>query len=192
MIWFLHVSHVAWRRKLLKPLHSSLSFVCGVWSVLWMVNDYVQWHSADQLCSFPKGALLSSKAQSDRDLENTRNEARKIVHALHRAQDRMDDLEVYYNKEEVIVNPSLLFRLRIFNWREKRLESSHFLATIPVCLTILLYMYKWVWSINFLCYVPCHAHKAPRRRSKSGQNTFRSVDLARKNTEAFKWRYSAR
>ena len=80
-----------------------------------MVNDYVQWHSADQLCSFPKGALLSSKAQSDRDLENTRNEARKIVHALHRAQDRMDDLEVYYNKEEVIVNPSLLFRLRIFN-----------------------------------------------------------------------------
>lgn len=42
----------------------------------------------------PKGAVLSSKAQSDRDLEKTREEARKIVHALHKAQDRMDDLEV--------------------------------------------------------------------------------------------------
>ena len=41
-----------------------------------------------------KGAVLSSKAQTDRDLERIREEARKIVHALHKAQDRMDDLEV--------------------------------------------------------------------------------------------------
>lgn len=38
--------------------------------------------------------MLSSKAQSDHDLEDTRTEARKIIHALHKAQDKMDDLEV--------------------------------------------------------------------------------------------------
>ena len=40
------------------------------------------------------GAVLSSKARSDRDLERSRSEARRIIHALHKAQDKMDELEV--------------------------------------------------------------------------------------------------
>ena len=38
--------------------------------------------------------MLSSKAQSDNDLKRSRLEAMKIIHALHKAQDKMDELEV--------------------------------------------------------------------------------------------------
>ena len=47
------------------------------------------------------GAILSSKSQSDKDLEERRNEARKIIHAFHKAQDRMDDYEVRVNESIV-------------------------------------------------------------------------------------------
>ena len=42
------------------------------------------------------GAVLSSKAQSDRQLEEARAEARRIIHAFHKCQDRMDELEVRF------------------------------------------------------------------------------------------------
>jgi hypothetical protein len=40
------------------------------------------------------GAVLSSKAQSDRQLEEARTEARRIIHAFHKCQDKLDEMEV--------------------------------------------------------------------------------------------------
>ena len=36
------------------------------------------------------GAVLSSKAQSDGELHHARKEARRIIHAYHKAQDKME------------------------------------------------------------------------------------------------------
>jgi len=47
------------------------------------------------------GAILSSKSQSDKDLEDRRNEARKIIHAFHKAQDKMDDFEVRMERTQL-------------------------------------------------------------------------------------------
>lgn len=40
------------------------------------------------------GAVLSAKSQSDQQLSEARLKARKIIHAFHKAQDKMDELEV--------------------------------------------------------------------------------------------------
>lgn len=40
------------------------------------------------------GAVLSAKSQSDQQLSEARIQARTIVHAFHKAQDKLDDLEV--------------------------------------------------------------------------------------------------
>ena len=69
----------------------------------------------DKLCElchhlcFPCiGAVISSKSQSDQELEESRAEARKIIHALHKAQDKMDHLEVGGLAHTYITNPSYI------------------------------------------------------------------------------------
>ena len=57
---------------------AALIIVLRLWRVVRIVN----------------GAVLSSKAQSDRKLEEARSEARRIIHAFHKCQDRVDLLEV--------------------------------------------------------------------------------------------------
>jgi len=39
------------------------------------------------------GAVLSSKARSDAELHGARKEARRIIHALHKTQDRLKNME---------------------------------------------------------------------------------------------------
>lgn len=56
---------------------AALLIVLRLWRVVRIVN----------------GAVLSAKAQSDNQLEEARKQARKIVHAFHKCQDRMDDME---------------------------------------------------------------------------------------------------
>ena len=41
-----------------------------------------------------KGTVLSAKSRSDHHLSEARLKARKIIHAFHKAQDKMDALEV--------------------------------------------------------------------------------------------------
>ena len=57
---------------------AALIIVLRLWRVVRIVN----------------GAVLSSKAQSDRQLTEARVEARKIIHAFHKCQDKVDVLEV--------------------------------------------------------------------------------------------------
>ena len=40
------------------------------------------------------GAVLSAKAQSDQQLHEARNHARKLIHAFHKCQDKLDTAEV--------------------------------------------------------------------------------------------------
>ena len=40
------------------------------------------------------GAILSAKSRSDQQLAEARLNARKIIHAFHKAQDRLDATEV--------------------------------------------------------------------------------------------------
>ena len=42
------------------------------------------------------GAVLSSKAQSDNQLKVARREARNVIHALHKSQDRLKTAEVIW------------------------------------------------------------------------------------------------
>ncbi len=42
------------------------------------------------------GAVLTSKSQSDNQLEKAKHEAKKVIHALHKAQDKMDEFEVLF------------------------------------------------------------------------------------------------
>ena len=57
---------------------AALIIILRLWRVVRIVN----------------GAVLSSKAQSDRQLEEARTEARKIIHAFHKCQDKLDEVEV--------------------------------------------------------------------------------------------------
>lgn len=57
---------------------AALIIILRLWRVVRIVN----------------GAVLSSKAQSDRQLEEARAEARKIIHAFHKCQDKLDEMEV--------------------------------------------------------------------------------------------------
>ena len=57
---------------------AALIIILRLWRVVRIVN----------------GAVLSSKAQSDRQLEEARAEARKIIHAFHKCQDKLDEVEV--------------------------------------------------------------------------------------------------
>ena len=59
---------------------AALIIVLRLWRVVRIVN----------------GAVLSSKAQSDRKLEDARAEARRIIHAFHKCQDKVDQLEVIF------------------------------------------------------------------------------------------------
>ena len=43
---------------------------------------------------FPPGAVLSAKSRSDQQLDEARLKARTIIHAFHKAQDKLDALEV--------------------------------------------------------------------------------------------------
>ena len=45
----------------------------------------------NHLCA---GTVLSAKSRSDQQLSEARLKVRKIVHAFHKAQDKMDALEV--------------------------------------------------------------------------------------------------
>ena len=47
-----------------------------------------------RLVRIVNGAFLSSKTQSDRKLQQARVEARKIIHAFHKCQDKLDQAEV--------------------------------------------------------------------------------------------------
>lgn len=49
-----------------------------------------------QLTFFPTyvGAVLTSKTQSDKQLEKAKHQAKSVIHALHKAQDKMDEFEV--------------------------------------------------------------------------------------------------
>ena len=60
---------------------AALIIVLRLWRVVRIVN----------------GAVLSSKAQSDRKLEDARAEARRIIHAFHKCQDKVDQLEVLFH-----------------------------------------------------------------------------------------------
>lgn len=86
------------RKKHLKLPHLSLFSDCGGWSGLSMVSCYpllyywvCHYH---YLKSCVPGAVLSSKSRSDKQLSEARLKARTIVHAFHKAQDRLDVLEV--------------------------------------------------------------------------------------------------
>ena len=57
---------------------AALIIVLRLWRVVRIVN----------------GAVLSSKAQSDKKLEDARTEARRIIHAFHKCQDKLDEVEV--------------------------------------------------------------------------------------------------
>ena len=57
---------------------AALIIILRLWRVVRIVN----------------GAVLSSKAQSDRQLEEARSEARRIIHAFHKCQDKLDAVEV--------------------------------------------------------------------------------------------------
>ena len=46
------------------------------------------------------GAVLSSKSRSDQQLAEARLKARKIIHAFHKAQDRLDVMEVCVIKHD--------------------------------------------------------------------------------------------
>ena len=52
---------------------------------------YVRNHQFLNLCA---GSVLSAKSRSDQQLSEARLKARTIVHAFHKAQDKMDALEV--------------------------------------------------------------------------------------------------
>ena len=51
---------------------------------------YILW----RVVRIVNGAVLSSKSQSDRQLEEACSEARRIIHALHKCQDKFDEVEV--------------------------------------------------------------------------------------------------
>lgn len=56
---------------------ASLLILLRLWRVVRIVN----------------GAVLSAKSQSDQELQQAREEGRKIIHAFHKCQDRLDDTE---------------------------------------------------------------------------------------------------
>lgn len=45
----------------------------------------------------PSGAVLSSKAQSDNQLKEVRKKARHVIHALHKAQQKLEAMQVGWN-----------------------------------------------------------------------------------------------
>ncbi len=64
---------------------------------------------------FYLGSVLSSKAQSDAQLHKARIEARRIIHALHKAQDKVEVLEVSVQKNNIdiyIINHGLFVFLQ--------------------------------------------------------------------------------
>ena len=58
------------------------------------------------------GAVLSAKSRSDQQLSEARLKARKIVHGFHKAQDKMDTMEVKILASCVAMQVSTIAHIR--------------------------------------------------------------------------------
>ena len=74
---------------------ATLIIILRLWRVVRIVNGNPPLSLSNFLSlSLSPGAILSSKARADDQLHKARQSARDVIHALHKAQDKLNNEEV--------------------------------------------------------------------------------------------------